>query len=175
MKAKKVPNNVRFVFIINERYLPNPHLVELGRRRSPRSKDIRYLEPNVLYCPPSMSTILREIKNPSSSINDIHRRLIYEKYSSILFKLLEDEDEDKTKTTEFWTEEAISTVIDYEIGVKMETKSRRETRSVHNEMCRIKFNCMFRRRVRMKMESYLFSCFMEDLSRSISTLNYLMN
>ena len=61
-----------FVFIINKSSIPNPFLVEVDRRSTPRLKDMKYLEPNVLFCPKAMSSLLLQIKNMTSNIKDHH-------------------------------------------------------------------------------------------------------
>ena len=120
---------VHYVFIVNEKYLPNPHLVELGRRKSPRIRDVLCFAPNVLFCPQTMLPLLIELKNKSSNIKDHHRMLIYEEYISTL-KQEETQELDK-RSTSFWRAMAIGAIIDFEIDSKMQFNCKMETRSFH--------------------------------------------
>ena len=164
----QLPKKAQFVFIINERYLPNPHLVELGRRWSPRLEDVMYLEPNVLFCPQTMSPLLLEVKNKSSNIKEPHRKIIYEEYT--LF--LKNNQDLVTESTSFWRTVGISAIIEYEIKSKLQSNGQRETRSLSLLKKKLKTVCLEIRDKRMANELHLNIHISEDISRSLAELNY---
>ena len=171
--AMERPKKLHFVFIINGRYLPNPHLVQLGRRKSPRLRDVMYLMPNVLFCPQKMTPLLFQLQHQSTNIKEQHRRLIYEEYAFLIKTFKEENGMDlDNKSTSFWRTVAILAIIEFEIEGKLQLCLKRGTRSTISMKKKLKVECRVLREKRIVSESHLKIHFCDDISRSVAELNY---
>merc|ERR1711862_873905 len=73
----------QFAFIINVDNLPSPFLVEIGKRRTLSIQGIRIFEPDVLYCPRTMSPMLRVV-NSSDGFEMKYKKVVEESFVKFL-------------------------------------------------------------------------------------------
>ena len=121
------PNLCVFAFILNAKGLPNPFLVEIGCRRAALSSDdIQFFEPNVLYCPQSMSQIPRRIRSSQHFNVRNYKQIIKDKFVGVLLNV-----QGEDKPCHFWHDLAIHTVIKYELNKKLrQSKTRSKSAKI---------------------------------------------
>ena len=121
------PNLCVFAFILNTKGLPNPFLVEIGCRRAALSSDgIQFFEPNVLYCPQSMSQIPRRIRSSQHFNVRNYKQIIKDKFVGVLLNV-----QGEDKPCHFWHDLAIHTVIKYELNKKLgQSKTRSKSAKI---------------------------------------------
>ena len=110
------------------------------------------------------------IQRPAS--REEHRRLIYEEYAAVLSSFKKGETQEIVrKPMEFWSQVAISAIIEFEIDCHMESVHKRETRSQARTRNLLKKECHARRGKRIKSATYLKVHLSKDIARSIAELN----
>ena len=157
-------NHPKYVFIYNTPNFPNPFLVHISRKTKTDLSLVRRYEPNIIFCPTEMNTILNSIFYDKDlfQIRPIVKNglfLLLKENSSITYREID------------LCNVAISLIIKNEL---FEKENQTQTRSYLTERNNIVKRCKTIRERRLIEEAHIGYSFLLDVIRSLQELKYVI-